>query len=149
MDAGKAHATGETSKRASAYGIIDNAAAIAGENPSTSAAHTDAMDDALTWTERRRSDSIARLNPRSRLPRSACSACSAPERPEMAIAKLAPNPAPSTNLGSAGPEAFAPRIMPSMVIAPSKELMTKYLREMSATPAIRRYSLNRMMRESN
>jgi hypothetical protein len=72
----------------------------------------------------------------------------APENPETPMAKLAPNPAPITNLGSAGPVALAPKITPSIVIAPSKEFITKYLREILATPESRKYSLNRLIHAS-
>jgi hypothetical protein len=58
----------------------------------------------------------------------------APENPEAPIAIAAPILAPITILGLTVPLLYAPMTTPSIAIAPSKELSTKYLREIEATP---------------
>jgi len=115
-------------------GSIEITAAINGDMASTRAVQNDAKRDAFPCIVLPRSVNIALFNLLSRLFLSALSAIYAPEKPETPIAKLAPNPMPMITLGLTAPEAHAPTITPSMVIAPSKEFITKYLLEMLSAP---------------
>jgi len=110
-----------------------------GAKASTAATKMVATNDALRRTVLLSWVNIASSSSWSFLDRSALSARKAPQAPEMAMAVLAPIPAPTIRRGLNMPVTYDPMIRPSVTRAPSKPFITRYLLAISLAPDIRRY----------